>query len=81
MAHIKTKDVTIQDLINYLSQFPKDAVVCTHNSHAWFHNRVKPINESDMSYFIQKVENPINDCGKQLKKVFVSIHDYRYADY
>jgi hypothetical protein len=81
MAYIKTKEVTIQDLINYLSQFPKDAIVCTHNSHAWFHNKVKPINESDMSYFIQKVENPINDCGESLKQVFVSIHNYRQADY
>lgn len=81
MSYIKTKNVTIQDLLNYLSQFPKDAVVCTHNSCAWFHNEVKPINESDMSYFIQKVENPINDCGKPLQQVFVSIHDYRQVDY
>lgn len=81
MDKIKTKKVTIQDLINHLSQFPKDAVVCTHNSRAWFHNKVEPINEGDMSYFIQKVENPIDDCGRPLKKVFVSIHDYRHADY
>lgn len=81
MAFIKTHKVTIQDLIDYLNQFPKDAVVCTHNSRAWFHNRVKPINESDMSYFIRKVENPSDDCGKPLKKVFVSIHDYCRADY
>lgn len=81
MAYIKTKEVTIQDLINYLSQFPKDAVVCTHNSCAWFHNKVHPINESDMTYFIQKVKNPINDSGKPLKRVFVSIHDYRQVDY
>lgn len=81
MSYIQTKKVTIQDLLNYLSQFPKDAVVCTHNSHAWFSNKVKPINESDMTYFIQKVENPINDCGKPLKQVFVSIHDYRQVDY
>ena len=81
MAFIKTHKVTIQDLIDYLNQFPKDAVVCTQNSRAWFHNRVKPINESDMSYFIRKVENPSDDCGKPLKKVFVSIHDYCRADY
>lgn len=81
MAHIKTNQVTIQDLINHLSQFPKDAVVCTHNSHAWFHNKVKPINESDMSYFINKVENPIDDSGKPLKNVYVSIHDYKQVDY
>lgn len=81
MGTTKVKKVTIQDLINYLSQFPKNAVVCTHNSRAWFHNRVEPINERDMDYFIQKVENPINDCGKPLKQVFVSIHDYRQTDY
>lgn len=81
MAHIKTKEVTIQDLIDYLNQFPKDAVVCTNNSHAWFHNKVRPINKSDMTYFIQKVENPIDDCGKPLEKVHVSIHDYRQVDY
>ena len=81
MAHIKTKEVTIQDLIDYLNQFPKDAVVCTNNSHAWFHNKVRPINKSDMTYFIQKVENPIDDCGRLLKKVYVSIHDYRQVDY
>lgn len=81
MAHIKTKEVTIQDLIDYLSQFPKDAVVCTNNSLAWFYNKVRPINKSDMAYFIQKVENPIDDCGRPLKKVYVSIHDYRQVDY
>lgn len=81
MAHIKTKEVTIQDLIDYLNQFPKDAVVCTNNSHAWFHNKVRPINKSDMTYFIQKVENPIDENSKPLKKVYVSIHDYRQVDY
>lgn len=81
MAAIKTKKVTIQDLIDYLNQFPKDAVVCTHNSCAWFHDRVKPINKSDMTYFIQKVDNPTDDCGRPLKQVFVSIHDYRQVDY
>ena len=34
-----------------------------------------------MTYFIQKVENPIDDCGKPLEKVHVSIHDYRQVDY
>ena len=81
MAHIKTKEVTIQDLIDYLNQFPKDAVVCTNNSHAWFHNKVRPINKSDMSYFISKVDKPIDENSKPLKKVYVSIHDYRQVDY
>ena len=81
MSHIKTKEVLIQDLIDYLNQFPKDAVVCTNNSHGWFHNKVRPINKSDMTYFIQKVENPIDDNLKPLKKVYVSIHDYRQVDY
>lgn len=81
MAHIKTEEVLIQDLIDYLSQFPKDAVVCTNNSRAWFHNKVRPINKSDMSYFISKVDKPIDENCKPLKKVYVSIHDYRQVDY
>lgn len=81
MSHIKTEEVLIQDLLDYLSQFPKDAVVCTNNSHAWFHNKVRPINKSDMSYFINKVEKPIDENCKPLKKVYVSIYDYRQTDY
>lgn len=77
----KTKKVTIQDLINYLSQFPKDAVVCTHNSRAWWSHKVKPISKSDMEYFISKVNEPIDDNGKPLKDVFVSIHDWKELDY
>lgn len=30
MAFIETPQISIEDLINYLNQFPKDAIVCTH---------------------------------------------------
>ena len=50
MAFIETPQVTIEDLINHLNQFPKDSIVCTHNSHAWDFRQIKPINKSDMEY-------------------------------
>lgn len=81
MAFIETSQITIKDLINYLNQFPKDAIVCTHNSRAWVSNQIKPINKSDMEYFIQKVDNPTDASGKPMDKVCVSIYDYRQVDY
>ena len=48
MAFIETNTITIQDLIAHLEQFPKDAIICTQNSHAWNPNRVKAINQSDL---------------------------------
>ena len=81
MAFIETPQVTIEDLINYLNQFPKDAIVCTHNSHAWNFGQVKPINKSDMEYYIQKVDNPTDASGESVDKVCVSIYDFRRVDY
>ena len=81
MAFIETPHITIEDLINHLNQFPKDAIVCTHNSHSWDSNQIKPINKSDMEYFISKVNNPTDASGKHLDKVCVSIYDYRQVDY
>ena len=81
MAHIETKTITIQDLIAYLDKFPKDAIVCTHNSHAWYPNRVKAINQSDLDYLITKVDNPEDCFGDPMPKDCVSIFDFRIADY
>lgn len=81
MAFVRTHKVTIQDLIDYLNQFPKDAVICTHNSYAWCSHKVYPISKSDMEHFISKVNEPIDDNGKPLKDVFVSIHDWKKLDY
>lgn len=81
MAFIETPQISIEDLINYLNQFPKDAIVCTHNSHAWNSNKIKPINKSDMEYFIHKVDNPIDASGESVDKVCVSIYDFRRVDY
>lgn len=81
MAFIETPQVTIEDLINHLNQFPKDSIVCTHNSHAWDFRQIKPINRSDMAYYIHKVENPTDASGKPMDKVCVSIYDYRRVDY
>ena len=81
MAFIDTNTITIQDLIAYLDQFPKDAIICTHNSHAWHSNRVKAINKSDLSYLITKVDNPHDCFGDPMEKDCISIYDFRRADY
>ena len=81
MAFIETNTITIQDLIAHLEQFPKDAIICTHNSHAWDCNQIKPINKSDMEYFIQKVDNPHDYLGNPMEKDCISIFDLRKADY
>jgi hypothetical protein len=81
MAFIETNTITIQDLIAHLEQFPKDAIICTHNSHAWNSNRVKAINKSDLDYFITKVDNPEDCFGDPMPKDCVSIFDLRRVDY
>lgn len=81
MAFIETNTITIQDLITYLEQFPKDAIICTHNSRAWLSNRVKAINKSDLSYLITKVDNPHDCFGDPMEKDCISIFDFRKADY
>jgi hypothetical protein len=81
MELIETKTSTIQDLIEYLNQFPKDAIICTHNSHAWHSNRVIDINKSDLSYYISKVDNPYDCFGNPIENDCISIFDLRKTDY
>ena len=81
MASIETNTITIQDLIAHLEQFPKDAIICTHNSHAWHSNRVRAINKSDLNYFIKKVDNPEDCFGDPMEKEYISIFDLRMTDY
>lgn len=73
--------VTIQDLIDHLNKFPKNAVICTHNSHSWYKHKVTPISEDEIPLYIREVEEPINDNCKPLKGKYVSIYDYRQVDY